>query len=103
MGGMSTGRSLASELKEKADRKHNDEKDKEAIRIYNLVVTQAKKSANDGAYYVDIYDDALGNSEVDKELKRRLVEQGFKVRISEDTQYSAHAGKTMMFVRASWE
>jgi hypothetical protein len=101
--GTDKGLSLAEQLKKTADSKHVGKVNKEVESIVSMVILKAEKAAQAGDYYVDHYDERLGTREVDNAVKRILSEQGFTVSVAEDTSYSQHAGKTMMYVKASWK
>lgn len=103
MSGSNTGLKFAQQLKQIADSKHQGKVSKDVESIVSVVLDKAERVANDGAYSVECYDDRLGVRDLDNAIKRILQEQGFQVEISEDGNFSEHAGRTMMYVRASWK
>lgn len=103
MSGSNTPLIFAERLKQIADSKHQGEVNKDVESIVKVVLVKAEKAAQAGSYSVEYYDERLGAKNIDDAVKRLLREQGFKVEVAEDHDYSAHVGHTMMFVRATWK
>ena len=103
MSGSNTPLSLAEQLKQTADSKHEGKISREVESIVGLVISKAEKAAKDGSYSVEHYDERLGSSDIDNAVKKILREQGFKAEVAKDSHYSEHVGKTMIFVRVSWK
>ena len=93
---------LAEELRKIANEKRDKEIERKAKAIVENAIAEAKKSAKEGSNYYRLYHDDLGAVDIDKRVRVLLTEEGFTVRISEDTAYTEHAGSRQMYVEISW-
>lgn len=102
MGVVTIGEKIADRLRKEADEFNNGNFNKEIEAVRDLILKEAEQAAKRGSYSARIYHDSLGNSAVKKAIKPVLQRQGFSVSISEDTAYSEHAQKTMIYIEVTW-
>jgi len=94
---------FAEQLKKISDSVHEGKHDKDVKDIYDYLIKKSKETAVKGSYSLEVYDERLLNSELASALKLKLREDGFKVTIAEDHNYTEHSGTTQMYVRINWE
>lgn len=102
MGVVTIGEKIADRLRKEADEVNSGTLNQEIDTVRDLILKEAEKSAKRGGYSARIYHDSLGKEAVIKALKPVLKRQGFSVAISEDSAYSEHAQKTMIYIEVTW-
>lgn len=93
---------LAEELRQLVNEKNNTDIERKAKSIVDAVIAEAKKVAKTGNSNVRYYSDYLGSTDIDKRVRAALIENGFTVRITEDSAYTKHAGSIQMYVEITW-
>lgn len=93
---------LADELAALASKKRSNSIDSQVKALVAIAITKAKKMAEDGGFSCRFYDKRLEDSEVVRQAKAALKEQGFKVTVTEDSAYTQHAGSVQIYMELSW-
>jgi|SRR6185369_1808118 hypothetical protein len=95
--------SLAEQLRTQAN-EINDRHDSTKVdAVYAQVIKEAKSAAKSGSYTIKIYHDNLSDSQTAKALAKKLSNDGFTCsKVHEDSAYSEHAQRTMLYIDVSW-
>lgn len=103
MSGTSTGsRTLAGDLRVKADKKHTSKLEQTVGTLFALAVAKAEEAAEAGSYSIQVFDGKLDDNTVASVLVKQLTGNGFEARVYEDTDYSEHVGTRMMCLEVKW-
>lgn len=95
--------SLADKLRRKAE-EYNDRHDTAKVdALYKAAVAEADKAAKTGSFNIRYFNDLLEDEQTVRAFHKRMILDGFTVsKVQEDSAFSEHARKRMIFVEIKW-
>lgn len=91
------------ELRRTAEQVNNSHIQAKVNTVLKELFETAKSSAALGNYSCRLYHDELANERVVSLIKEQLKALGYsKPKVAEDSDYSAHARQTMIYIEIDW-